>query len=152
MSISNLFEPNDYNLFANSINFGNPANSPFQKYVNTGYENTLTGACFAAPVATSGLYRQLDRVFSLSFDETTAAGTGVASAITLGSPLPNTNMWADLNFPIWVTENSIQVAGTFNIAAGTGIATIYKGFNGTFSGVGVTGFPGFSITYGAFFV
>ena len=153
MSISNLEYTNDINLFCKSMNFGNPSNSAFQKYVQTGYGNTLTGACFAAPVPLSGgLYRQLDRVFSLSFSATSAVGTGVASAITLGTALPNTNMWADLNFPIWVIENGIEVAGTLNIAFGTGIATIYKGFNGTFSGVGVTGFPGFSVTYGAFIV
>lgn len=147
MSISNLFQPNDFDLKCKSITFA--GGSAFQKYVEAGYGNTLTGP-FAAPVPTSGgLYRQLDRVYSLSLGQTTGTST-VAAPITLGTPLPTTNMWADLNFPIWVIDNGVTVPGTFRIAFGTGIATIYVGFNGNFSNVGTCGFPGFSVTYGSF--
>jgi hypothetical protein len=152
MSIQNIEVPNNLLLYCNSINIGNTG-TPFQKYVQNAYGNTLTGACFTSPVTISGgLYRQLDRVFSLSFSATAATGTGVPSPITLGTALPNTNMWADMNFPIWVIENNITVPGTFNIAFGTGIATIYKNFRDPFSGVGITGYQGFSVTYGSFLI
>lgn len=152
MSIQNIEVPNNLLLYCNGINIGNTG-TPFQKYVQIAYGNTLTGACFTSPITISGgLFRQLDRVFNLSISATAAVGTGVPSPIVLGTPLPTTNMWADMNFPIWVIENNITVPGTFNIAFGTGVATIYKGFNQPFSGVGTTGFPGFSVTYGSFFI
>lgn len=148
MSISNLFSPNDYSLFVKSVSIGNP-NDSFDKYVQTGYGNTLTGP-FAAPVPISaGLYRQLDRTYNLSIAGTSSAST-IASPIIFGTPLPTTNMWADTYFPIWVIDNGVTVAGTLHIAFSTGIATIYVGFNLPFSALGTCGFPGFSVTYGSF--
>lgn len=148
MSISNLEYPNDYNIICKSINIGNTG-TPFQKYVNTSYSSNISGP-FAAPIAISaGLYRQLDRTYNISIAGTTSTST-IAAPITFVTPLPSTNVWTDMYFPIWVTNNNVTVAGTLKIAGGTGIMTVYVGFNSNFSNTGTCGFPGFSITYGSF--
>jgi hypothetical protein len=147
MSISNLEYPNDVNIYVKSMDIGNTG-TPFQKYVSTSYSSNLSGP-FAAPIPISGgLYRQIDRTYNVSISGTTGTST-IAAPITFTSAL-STNVWTDMYFPIWVTDNNVQVAGTLKIAGGTGIMTIYVGFNGNFSNVGTCGFPGFSVTFGSF--
>lgn len=146
MSIANLEQPNNFNLFCNSITPG-PTSNAFQKYVQTTYNSDITGP-FAAPINTSGLYRQIDRDYVIAIVGTSGVST-IAAPITFVTPLSSTNIWAEMNFPIWVIDNGVTVAGNLKIAAG-GIMTIYVGFNGNFSNVGTCGFHGFSINYASF--
>jgi hypothetical protein len=153
MSIANLEQTNNIDLFCGSMTFGEGSSADtenrFQVYQQVTYANTMTGP-FAAPVTLAGgLLRQLDRVYSISVSATTGTFNS-AAPITFVTPFQTSpTMWADLYFPIWVTNNGVQVAGTLYIAHLTGIITIYVGFNGNFT-AGVCGFPGFSVTFGAF--
>ena len=84
MSISNIEYPNDINLYCNSMNFGNPPNSAFQKYVQAGYSTNTFGPFNGSSI---GLFRQLDRVCSFSIAG--VAGTfSVSAPIGLSTPLP----------------------------------------------------------------
>lgn len=150
MSISNLFGPNDYKLFTENITIGN-SNTPFNIYLESGYFTNLTGP-YPSPVSVDGLYRQIDRTFVISLGTITlpGGGSGVAGPIIFTTPVPLINVWTDLYFQIWVINSGETVQGTLKIAGGTGIITVYVGFNGNFSTSGNCGFWGFSITYASF--
>jgi len=141
MSVAILEEPNLKNLYCNSITFGN--GSAFQKNVNEGFSSAVTGIITGSTV---GLYRQLDRFYGLSISSTIATGSGSAGVITFSTALP-TNLWTSpLNFPIWVVDGGTYSIGNLSIGS-NGIITIYKGFNGNFTGTGNCGFPEFNISF-----
>lgn len=154
MSISNLFEPNNYALFSASMTFGGTpgatgmGQSSFQTYRQESLNFGATGAIGATGLV--ALYRQLDRSYVMTMAGVAVTGSGVAGPIVLSPPLP-TNLWtaAPFNFPIWIEDGGVFSAGNCVIDS-SGVITIYKGYNGNFTATGVCGFPTFSITFASF--
>jgi hypothetical protein len=141
MSVAILEEPNLKNLYCNSLTFGN--GTAFQIYLDQAFSSAVTGIITGS---TAGLYRQLDRFYSLSMSGISATGSGTPGVITFSTALP-TNLWTTpLNFPIWVEDGGVYSVGNLSIGSG-GIITIYKGFNGNFTATGTCGFPEFNISF-----
>lgn len=151
MSISNLETPNDLNLFAGSISFGiDDDQEPFSVYRNAGYAGTASGP-YASPITVPGLQRQLDTIYVFTvagFSGTATSSNPITFSTALGIPIPFL-IWTDLYFPIWVINNSAEVAGTLKIDT-SGVITMYVDFNTAFTGSGTCGTPGFSISFASY--
>jgi hypothetical protein len=141
MSVAILDGPNLKQLYCGSMTFQD--GSAFTIYVEDGYSSAVTGIITGS---VAGLYRQLDRFYSLSVSGITATGSGTPGVITLSTPLP-TNLWTSpLNFPIWVQDGGTYSMGNLAINS-EGTMTISKGFGGNFTATGNCGFPEFNISF-----
>ncbi len=139
MSISNLFESNDFDIKCNSITF--ESGNAFEKYTQLAYTTNLSGPYSATGAL--GLTRQLDRFYAFSLAGSTGTSTA-AAPITLSTKLQPA--WTVLYYPIWVIDSGTRSVGTLKIGT-DGQVTIYKDFNSNFTNSGTCGFEGFSISY-----
>lgn len=156
MSISNLFEANEFNLFAQSVTFGGAPGATgagqdaFDSYRQQALNFGATGAVSVGATGIIGLYRQLDRSYIMTVSNVSVTGSGVAGPIVLSPALP-TNLWAPTPFvfPIWIEDGGVFSAGTCSIGS-DGVITIYKNYNSNFTATGTCGFPTFSISFASF--
>lgn len=143
MSIADL----NSNVFLNlgGIFFGSQGTA-LQSCSTTGISGTFIGPYgIHGPVPATGLLRFYSGFVILSINGIGAAtdNNGILTFSTTISPPPQTTM----DIPIWVTDLTQTVAGNCRIDT-NGLLTIYKGYNGTFTGASVnSGFPSFTIAY-----
>lgn len=139
MSINALFQPNDYNLFCNSITESSGGSSSFVM--------TLTGP-WAAPQNCTVYISKQGKSVTLFFSSVIAAAT-VGATITSSNALPAqyfpTNSLI-ANQIILIEDNSALALGYMNIS-GTGVLTMKLANGNNFTGSGNGGFFSFALTY-----
>lgn len=146
MSIANINKNTHLNV--SSLTFGIQGTS-LRACATVAFNGSFTGPYgIHGPVPAGGLLRFYSGFVSVSFDGIGAQtdNNGILTFSTPLSPAPSTTM----NFPIWVTDLTQIVAGNCRIDT-NGIVTIYKGYNGTFTGASVnSGFPSFTVVYNTY--
>ena len=141
MSVAILEGPNDTQLFCGGLTFGQ-STTPLQEYGNTVYTSAVTGAISGS---TTCIFRYIGGIATLSCTTVTNSTSSAGDILltTLVPILPIINM----DFPIWVENNS----STFTIGncrIGTnGQVTISAGIGVPFSGAGITTFDNFTVVY-----
>jgi hypothetical protein len=140
MSIQNLFSPNDFNLFANSITLGD---QPLVLFVAQ-----LSGP-WAAPQNCNVYIQKHGKVVTLFFSQS------IVAAATSSSAIISNNQLAAAYFPygggitvqlISIEDNSALTTGYISIS-NTGDLTIKLSNNSNFTNAGNCGFFPFCITY-----
>lgn len=170
MSISNLFSPNDYDLFCDNLTANSSTITTFNTTTvnattvnavtvnsttdNTNVLNYLTpAAAYSSPLSgkgagqgtVTGFITRVGKTATLQVNSFSAPLAG-AGGIIFSTVLPFLPRIAT-NIPINVIDSGANVSGTANIDA-TGLVTLFVDFNTGFNAaVVVCGWNAFSITY-----
>lgn len=144
MSISNLFVPNNFELFAAGITFPNPNSSIFNYY-----ENALVNADYTdAFIFTEPNGIQLTRIGNMVFcslsivlKTVTAAVSGNITIGTIPTRFCPTNLFTVFRVPVIVSNNTVFVLGSASVDI-NGFINIHsdadfgKFLNGIVAGIG----------------
>jgi hypothetical protein len=146
MSISNLFVPNNDQLFCGGLTFGT-SGTPMTSYVGIGYTTNVGGAVVSTP--TVGLFRLISGTCTLSvtgIPVTTYSGS--ASPIILFSHAPVLPYTTTI-FPISVIAADMSRSTGALMIAVDGEIKIFKDMGTTEASYFTTncGFDTFSVTY-----
>ena len=139
MSINALFQPNDYNLYCNSITESSGGSSTFVM--------NLTGP-WAAPQNCNVYISKQGKSVTLLFSNVIAAAT-VSATIISTNALPAQYFPANSLAPtqiVIIEDNSALALGYMNIS-GTGLLTMKLANGNNFTGSGNGGFFSFALTY-----
>jgi len=147
MSISDLNAQSDVTIgkiTTNALQFIN-SGTPFTQYGETGLSGSFTGPFgIHGPVASTGVIRNIGFVTTFSIIGILAQTDN--NAIITYSNLLNPKPYATVDIPIWVIDQGNTVAGNCRIDT-NGTVTIYKGYNGVFTGASTAGFRTFTASY-----
>lgn len=139
MSINALFQPNDYNIFCNSITESSGG--------STSFVLNLSGPWAATQNCTVYISKQGKSV-TLTFSQVTAAET-LAASISSNNALPAQYFPTNsiVNNQLILGEDNTALVNCYANISNSGVLTVKLANGANFGGAGTGGFFSFSMTY-----